>query len=63
MNSVDRLVLMANQIAANLGNEPDPVAAAANHIRLYWDPRMKAGIKGYDGAELTPTAKAAVGQL
>ena len=45
MNSLDTLIRMANQIAANLMHEPDPAAVTAEHIRLYWDPRMKAMIR------------------
>jgi formate dehydrogenase subunit delta len=41
MTSIEKLVMMANQIAANLAHEPDPAAATARHIELYWDPRMK----------------------
>jgi formate dehydrogenase subunit delta len=63
MKSIDMLVRMANQIAANLQHETDPAAATAHHIRLYWDPRMKAQIKAYGGEGLTPTAKAAVDVL
>jgi len=40
MNTVDKLVLMANQIATNQMHEPNPAKATAEHIRLYWDPRM-----------------------
>jgi formate dehydrogenase subunit delta len=47
MNSVERLVYMANQIATNLATDDDPVAAVADHIRLFWDPRMKAMILGH----------------
>ena len=52
MNTVDKLVLMANQIAANQMHEPDPARATAEHIRLYWDPRMKQMIfaNGSEGA-------------
>ncbi|MEY2927960.1 MAG: hypothetical protein RL367_2437 [Pseudomonadota bacterium] len=61
MTTVEKLVMMANQIAGNLIHEDDPVAATANHIRLYWDPRMKAQIRAHGGDGLTPTALAAVG--
>jgi formate dehydrogenase subunit delta len=44
MNSVERLVHMANQIATNLATDDDPVAATADHIDKFWDPRMKAMI-------------------
>jgi formate dehydrogenase subunit delta len=63
MTTIDRLVMMANQIAANLTNEDSPVAATAEHIRLFWDPRMKQMISAYDGAELSATAAAAVAGL
>ena len=51
---------MANQIAANVMHEPDPVAAVATHISLFWDPRMKAEIKAADRAGLSPTASQAI---
>ena len=60
MNSRDRLIHMANQIAANVMHEPDPVAAVATHISLFWDPRMKAEIKAADRAGLSPTASQAI---
>ena len=63
MNSVDRLVHMANQIATNLATDDDPVAAIADHIALFWDPRMKMLIRAYDGDGLSPEAKAAVDRL
>ena len=62
MNTLDNLTRMANQIAANLVHEPDPVAATAEHIRLFWDPRMKSLILGHrDG--LSDTAAAAIDSL
>jgi formate dehydrogenase subunit delta len=63
MNTIDRLVMMANQIAANLATADDPAAATAEHIRLFWDPRMKQMISSYDGAGLSVTAAAAIGGL
>jgi formate dehydrogenase subunit delta len=63
MNTTDRLVMMANQIAANLATDDDAVAATAEHIRLFWDPRMKQMISAYDGAGLSATATAAVATL
>jgi formate dehydrogenase subunit delta len=63
MSSVEKLVMMANQIAANRMHEPDPAAATAHHIRLYWDPRMKRLIREHGSEGLTPTAAAAIGQL
>lgn len=63
MTSLEKLVMMANQIAANLAHAPDPAAATAEHIRLYWDPRMKAMIRGDSVAGLNDTARAAVQAL
>ena len=63
MNSAERLVYMANQIATNLATDDDPVAAVANHIQLFWDPRMKRLIQENDQTGLTPVAAAAIGRL
>ena len=60
MTSLERLIHMANQIAANLAHDANPSAATAHHIQLYWDPRMKAMIAAHDGSGLTPTARAAI---
>ena len=40
----DNLVRMANQIAEFFRNKPEAqaVAGAADHIRKFWDPRMRA---------------------
>ena len=63
MNSLERLVYMANQIAANLAREADPAAATADHIRRYWDPRMKRMIAEHGNDGLCPAAAAAVASL
>jgi formate dehydrogenase subunit delta len=63
VNTVERLVYMANQIAANLATENDPVQATAHHIQLFWDPRMKTLILEHGDAGLSPNAAAAIGQL
>ena len=60
MTSLERLIHMANQIAENLMHDPNPSAATAHHIQLYWDPRMKAMIAAHDGSGLTPAARAAI---
>ena len=46
MNQRDHLVRMANQIAINFGtmSQIDAAAATADHIKMFWDPRMKAMI-------------------
>ncbi|HZU65518.1 MAG TPA: formate dehydrogenase subunit delta [Novosphingobium sp.] len=63
--SAETLIRMANQIAANLAAQGEAVAIAetAQHIRDFWDPRMKAGILAADHAALSPIARAAVAQL
>jgi formate dehydrogenase subunit delta len=63
VNSVERLVYMANQIAKNLETDDDPVSATANHIQLFWDPRMKRLIREHGTEGLSPIASAALGQL
>jgi formate dehydrogenase subunit delta len=63
MNTTDRLIHMANHIAANLTHDADPVATMAEHIRLFWDPRMKAMIRAHGDAGLVPTAAAAIARL
>jgi formate dehydrogenase subunit delta len=46
-NTIDNIVRMVNQIAANLALDPDPAAATADHIRLFWDPRMKTMLRTF----------------
>jgi formate dehydrogenase subunit delta len=44
---IDRLVAMANDIAAFFASEPDPQSAAEqveNHLRRFWEPRMRIEI-------------------
>ena len=44
---IDYLVRMANDIGAFFASEPDPQAATAaihNHLKRFWDPRMRAQI-------------------
>ncbi|MDR2858645.1 MAG: formate dehydrogenase subunit delta [Novosphingobium sp.] len=64
MNS-GRLRYMADQIARNFaaGGEAAAIAATAEHIRLFWDPRMKAAILADDRNALSPVAAAAVDRL
>jgi formate dehydrogenase subunit delta len=63
MNTVERLVHMANQIAANLATEDDPIGATASHIQAFWDPRMKRLILGHEGEGLSPIAAAAIAAI
>jgi formate dehydrogenase subunit delta len=61
MNQRDHLVYMANQIARNFGTmaDMDAAAATADHIAMFWDPRMKANMFA-DATGLSPVAAAAV---
>lgn len=58
------LVRMTNQIAQNFATMGDVNAAVAtaDHIRAFWDPRMRAAILE-DQNGLSPTAKAAIEML
>ena len=64
----ERLVRMANQIAAEFVNQQpgEAVAATFEHIRLFWDPRMLAMIRAHVTAGecgLSPVAAAAIAML
>jgi len=68
--NIDLLIKMANEISeffAGTGDEKEAAAAVANHLRRYWEPRMRAQMLSYyeqrQGAGLSDIAKAAVGQL
>ncbi len=58
--SVDRLVYMANQIGKSFAHEgPDrAVTSIAEHLRLYWVPRMRADLiahgRSNGGSDLEP---------
>jgi len=66
---IDRLVAMANDIAAFFDAEPDKAAAAEGvrfHISRFWGPRMRREIIAHvqaGGAGLTPTALNAIARL
>ena len=65
----ERLVAMANDIAAFFAAEPDRDAAVAGvlgHITRFWEPRMRREIVAYygsGGSGFSELAKAAVAQL
>jgi formate dehydrogenase subunit delta len=68
MQSADKLVLMANQIVRNLAIQGDEkaVALAADHMRKFWEPRMRQAIEQHvraGGKGLTPLAIRAVEHL
>ena len=67
--NIERLVAMANDIAAFFAAEPDPDSAAdqvANHLKKFWEPRMRAEIQRclqQGGAGLSPLARRGVERL
>ena len=62
---VERLTYMANQISKFFAHKPEAKAIAGieEHIRQFWDPRMRAAILASDGAGLDRLARAAIERL
>lgn len=63
--SLPRLRYMVDQIARNflaLGHQ-EAVLATADHIEMFWDPRMKKMIFADDRSQLGPVASAAIDYL
>jgi formate dehydrogenase subunit delta len=63
--AADRLVYMANQIGRYFATQPRVKAseATADHLRKFWDPRMRSEIKTYlqeGGSGLDSSAREAV---
>jgi formate dehydrogenase subunit delta len=63
-----RLIAMANQIGAffRLQGEAAAVAGIEDHLRKFWDPRMRAEIVDHlraGGEGLEPNVRAAVARL
>lgn len=64
--SVESLVKMANDIGNFFASEPDDataIAGIANHVRRYWEPRMRRQIYAHlaaGGNGLNELARAAV---
>ena len=67
--NVNKLIRMANQIAANFdygGDTAKEVAGVVDHLRRFWTPGMRAEIVEYrrrGGTELNELAAGAVAQL
>lgn len=64
--SHDKLAYMANQIGKFFAHQSDDQAVAAihDHLRKFWDPRMRRQIVAdLDTALLDPRVKRAVEQL
>lgn len=65
----DKLIRMAEQIAANMAYTDDQSVVAAkiaDHLSRFWDPRMLSAIKEQAGSEpnsLSPVVLAAVSSL
>jgi formate dehydrogenase subunit delta len=66
---VERLVAMANDIAAFFDAEADKAVAAEGvrfHMSRFWEPRMRRAIIAHvqgGGSGLTPTARAGIEKL
>ncbi len=64
--SSEKLVYMANQIATYFSTQPgdDGAKRVAEHLRSYWEPRMRARIFEMldtgEAADLSPLARAGV---
>jgi formate dehydrogenase subunit delta len=68
MSHDEKLVYMANQIAKYFASQglEQAVSGTADHIKKFWDPRMRAAIFAHletGGAGLDPVARRAVEDL
>jgi formate dehydrogenase subunit delta len=66
--SPDKLVYMANQIGRFFASQgaDEAVAGTLDHLRKFWDPRMRQAIIAYlddDGTGLDPNVREAVSRL
>jgi formate dehydrogenase subunit delta len=66
--SPDRLITMANQIGTFFRSQgaDKAVPGIAEHIRKFWDPRMRAAIKAHldaGGEGLDPPVREAIASL
>jgi formate dehydrogenase subunit delta len=63
------LIKMANEIGGFFGSLPDheeAVTSMAQHLKNFWEPRMRREIIAYaqnNGAELLPFAREAIARL
>jgi formate dehydrogenase subunit delta len=67
-HAADKLVRMANQIAAFFGTQPGAAQAAdvAAHLKAFWEPRMLQALYAHvdaGGEGLDPLVLQAVGRL
>ncbi len=67
VNTLDKLIYMANQIVRNVTHDPDPVEMIAQHLKAFWSPRMLAQVfavlEAPEGGGLDPVAHAALTRL
>lgn len=68
MSNTERLAYMAEQIYRNFGAQGQgaAIAATADHLTLYWDPRMKAqaiAMLGDPAAQLSDGVRAVFEKL
>jgi formate dehydrogenase subunit delta len=64
--SPDKLAYMANQIGKFFAHQPHDkaVAAIADHIQKFWDPRMRSEILAHlQAVQLDPAARQAIERL
>jgi formate dehydrogenase subunit delta len=64
--SPDKLAYMANQIGKFFAHQKHDVAVAAiaDHLDKYWDPRMRSGILAHlDDVQLDPLVREAMKSL
>ena len=65
--SPEKMVMMANQIATFFNSQPgDRAEKVADHLRDYWEPRMRAQLRQYiaeGGAGLDPLVTHAAERL
>jgi len=66
--SPDKLIYMANQIGRFFASQgpAEAVAGTADHIKKFWDPRMRTAILAHlaaGGSGLDPSVRKAVEQL
>ncbi|TSA52545.1 MAG: hypothetical protein D4R44_05465 [Actinobacteria bacterium] len=63
-NSLDSLVRMINQIAANCAGSHDPVAEVVKHLNSFWTPQMCRDLKSSNlASELNAVAAQALATL
>jgi formate dehydrogenase subunit delta len=66
--TVDKMVHGANQAAQYFESQPgaDPIGPTRDHLRLYWDPRMRRAIYAHidaGGEGLRPVAAEAIRRM